>query len=145
MSEESKKVVERIRASLPKLFVENKPVSRELIDARFRQSLFYAVNEAYKHADNGGKDPQELTEQLIKNDLPRQQFYREFHSGISVLIARESRQMDELNQLKIVEHAQGRRSALWRFASTLAVGFAILIIYAIADFCEIALPLSGIR
>lgn len=145
MPEDSQKIVDRIRDRLPSNKLNNQKVDVEQLHNRFRQCVHYAVSEAFKHADRGEKDPAVITKQLIENDFTQQAFYREYREGLGKLVKREIAQTDELNQLRTVENAQGRRNTLWRFVSTLAVGCAILLIYAAGEFFGIALPLSGIR
>lgn len=145
MPQDSQTIVDRMRAGLPSDKLENQQISRERLNHNFRQCINYAVSEAFKHADRGEKDPAVITKQLIDNDLKQQAFYRNYQEGIGRLIARDEYQANELNQLATVENAQGLRNAKWRFISTLAVGGAILLLYAVAGWLDIALPLSGIR
>lgn len=145
MPQDSQTIVDRMRAGLPSDKLQNQEISRERLDGSFRQCINYAVSEAFKHADRGEKDPAVITAQLIDNDLNHQAFYRNYQETISRLIARDEYQANELKQLETVENAQGMRNAKWRFISTLAVGTAILVLYAVAGWLDIALPLSGIK
>lgn len=142
---DSQTIVDRIRKKLPSDELNKQKIDTEQINQRFRQCIDYAVSEAIKRADQGEKDPAVITTQLIDNDLKHQAFFREYRSGIGLLIARDKCQTDELNQLAMVEDAQGARSAKWRLISTLGVGSAILVLYAVAGELGIALPLSGLK
>ncbi|MBS3803520.1 MAG: hypothetical protein KGY54_03160, partial [Oleiphilaceae bacterium] len=141
MSENSQTIVKRVRDKIQSLHPQNRPKTRADLDKRFRQSIHYAVGETFKHAEKKEKSAIEVADQLLDNDLNQQNVYTQFRDGIGALYAQDELIRDELNQLKTVENAQGRRNAVWRFVSTLAVGGAILVIYAVAGWLDIALPL----
>ncbi|GGY86301.1 hypothetical protein [Marinobacter zhanjiangensis] len=145
MSEKSQTIVERIAERLKSLNSSKNKASQEAAEERFKRCIDYAVDQAFIQAQSGRKDASGVKEQLVEQDLIQQNFYRQYKEYIGALYARDKLISDELNQLKRVENAQGRRNAFWRFVSTIAVGFAILIIYAVADHFEVALPLAGFK
>lgn len=142
---DSQTIVDRIRKKLPSDELNKQKIDTEQINQRFKQCIHYAASEAIKRAEQGEKDPAVIAKQLIENDLKQQAFFREYRAGIEQLVARDECQTDELNQLAMVEDAQGARSAKWRLISTLGVGSAILLLYAVAGALGIALPLSGLK
>ncbi|WP_372972421.1 hypothetical protein [Marinobacter sp.] len=145
MSEKSQTIVERIAERLNAQNRAKAKVSKEAVEQRLKQCIDFTVDYAFSQAQSGKKKASDVKEQLFEQELNQKDFYRQYKEYIGALYARDALITDELNQLKRIENAQGRRNAFWRFISTIAVGFAILIIYAVADYFEIALPLSGIK
>lgn len=78
----------------------------------------------------------------VLDRLKRVGSYPQVMSAVRTYEARHKIHQDEHKELKKIENAQGRRSVVWRAASTFAAAGVIFFFYWLAGYWGVNLPLS---
>lgn len=146
MAEDSKTVLDKIGERIrSKPFPTGGPTP-EVSSADFEQLLKDIVMVSHREYPRVSADREALLNHVrssIINDNSCNTYHR-LKDAMAAYEERERIYLDEHEQLKKIENGQAKRALFWRATTTFTVALIIFFFYCVADYLEIAMPLSRV-